>query len=650
MRRFLSNTSVKTKLLSAFGFTLLLIAITSLSSYSAFNELFERSENVRAASKINNLFDEARFNEKNFFLRNDPGYVENAMTAIESASALAEQAQKTLESPKQKDDMASIQDNLSEYRTAFQRMTEQRAQNTTAQDSMETSARQAVESFVQLEQFFRTRAQEQFRAGLEAEARESLRLVRRASELAREMLDARRIEKNYVISQSPEDATALRQRIETVKEGASELAGLADTESAQSRIAELGNALGSYEERFSAVTQGVSNINQDEARVTELARETRKQVDSALAEERNLMSKTRDNALLILFSATLIAFVVGTGCALLITRAIVRPLEQLVAHAGKVADGDLTDNIHTDRKDDLGRLMMAMQVMTENLRHMVQEVSDGISQVASSAEELSAVTEQTSAGATQQRDETDQVATAMNEMTATIQEVAKNAEAAANAASESDTKAKEGYDVVSTAMHKIETLSQDVDQSAGLIAKLQDDSANIGTILDVIREIAEQTNLLALNAAIEAARAGEQGRGFAVVADEVRSLAQRTHQSTGEIENLVNALQKGANDAVESMHSNRESAESSVQVSRTAGESLSSIADAVSTIQSMNQQIATAVEEQTSVAEDISENVVNIREVTDQNATANNQIAVSSNDLAQLGSDLKRVSERFRVS
>lgn len=650
MRRFLSNTSVKTKLLAAFGFTLLLIAITSLSSYSAFNDLFERSENVRAASKINNLFDEARFNEKNFFLRNDPRYVENAMTAIESARALAGQAEKTLESPKQKDDMASIQDNLSEYRTAFRRMTEQSAQNTTAQDSMETSARQAVESFVQLEQFFQTRAQEQFRAGLEAEARESLRLVRRASELAREMLDARRIEKNYVISQSPEDATALRQRIETVKEGASELAGLADTESAQSRIAELGNALGSYEERFSAVTQGVSNINQDEARVTELARETRKQVDSALAEERNLMSKTRDNALLILFSATLIAFVVGTGCALLITRAIVRPLEQLVAHAGKVADGDLTDNIHTDRKDDLGRLMMAMQVMTENLRHMVQEVSDGISQVASSAEELSAVTEQTSAGATQQRDETDQVATAMNEMTATIQEVAKNAEAAANAASESDTKAKEGYDVVSTAMHKIETLSQDVDQSAGLIAKLRDDSANIGTILDVIREIAEQTNLLALNAAIEAARAGEQGRGFAVVADEVRSLAQRTHQSTGEIENLVNALQKGADDAVESMHSNRESAESSVQVSRMAGESLSNIADAVSTIQSMNQQIATAVEEQTSVAEDISENVVNIREVTDQNATANNQIAVSSNDLAQLGSDLKRVSERFRVS
>jgi len=199
-------------------------------------------------------------------------------------------------------------------------------------------------------------------------------------------------------------------------------------------------------------------------------------------------------------------------------------------------------------------------------------------------------------------------------------------------------------------MAKIETLTEDINSSAKLISKLRDDSANIGTVLDVIRSIAEQTNLLALNAAIEAARAGEQGRGFAVVADEVRALALRTHESTGEIETLVQTLQQGANEAVESMHGNSESAESAVRVTRSAGEALSSIAGSVSTIQAMNQQIATAVEEQTSVAEDISQSVVNIREVTDQTATANSQIAISSNDLARLGSDLQRVSERFKVS
>ncbi|KMQ73086.1 methyl-accepting chemotaxis protein [Marinobacter subterrani] len=649
MRNFLLNSSVKVKLLAAFGFTLLLIAGTALSSYSAFNDLFEGNKNIKAVSEINSLVDAARFNEKNFFLRNEPRYVEGAIAAIESASALAEQEQKILQNPEQKDAMAVIRKDLGEYRAAFQRIVEQRAQKAAAEKSMEASARQAVESFIQLEQFFQARAQEQFRAGREADARESLRLVRRSGELARQMLDARRIEKNYVIAEDPADATALIQRIEAIKEGASELARLADTDAAKARIGELDKALGSYEGLFSALTENVATMNQNEARVVELAREAQEKAKSALGFEQERMSKTRDDALLILFGATLVALVFGTGSALLITRSIVRPLEQLVDHAGKVADGDLSNNIHTDRKDDLGRLMMAMQVMTENLRHMVKEVSDGIAQIASSAEELSSVTEQTSAGAAQQRDQTDQVATAMNEMTATIQEVAKNAEAAASAASESDTKANDGHNVVTTAIHGIETLSTEINQSAELISKLRDDSANIGTILDVIRDIAEQTNLLALNAAIEAARAGEQGRGFAVVADEVRGLAQRTHQSTGEIENLVNALQQGAKDAVESMHNNIKSAESSVQVSRTAGEALSSIAESVSTIQSMNHQIATAVEEQTSVAEEISENVVSIREVTDQNATANDQIAISSNDLAQLGSDLKRVAERFKV-
>ncbi|WP_322001978.1 methyl-accepting chemotaxis protein [Marinobacter alexandrii] len=649
MQNFLSNTSVKFKLLLAFGFIILLIAGTALSSYSAFQDLFDRNDKVRTVSKINNRIDEARFNEKNFFLRGQPRYVDGTNQAIDEASAIAKAAQARLESPEQKTAMASIQKDLAEYRDAFQRMVAQKADSEAALDSMEVRAREAVDGFVQLEQFFQSRSQQQLRAGQELEARETQLMVRRSGELAREMLDARRIEKNYVLSESPQDSAALTERLSAIKEGTAELADYAVTSSAQSRIAKLEAALGSYETTLFALTRSVESMTQDEAHVTELARNAREQAEAALASERSLMTKTRDSALLILIGATVVAVVVGTGSALLITRSIVRPLEQLVAHASKIADGDLSQDISTNRKDDLGRLMMAMQVMTENLRHMVKEVSDGISQIASSAEELSAVTEQTRAGATQQRDQTDQVATAMNEMTATIQEVAQNAEAAAHSASDSDARAKEGYRVVSTAMSKVETLSQDINGTAGQISKLRDDSADIGSILDVIRDIAEQTNLLALNAAIEAARAGEQGRGFAVVADEVRALARRTHDSTGEIETLVKNLQQGAYEAVESMHGNSESAESSVHTSRTAGEALSSIADSAATIQSMNQQIATAVEEQTSVAEDISENIVSIREVTEQNATANNQIAISSNDLAQLGSDLKRVSGRFKV-
>ncbi len=649
MPNLLSNTSIKIKLLSAFGFLVLLIAGTALSSYSAFQELIDGNDKVRTVSKINNRIDEARFNEKNFFLRGQASYVDGTIKAIEKASAIAKAAQARLKDPDQKTAMANIQTDLEEYRDAFQRMVAQQADSESALDLMETRARKAVDGFVQLEEFFQNLAQQQLKSGQDLEARETQLMIRRSGELAREMLDARRIEKNYVLSKSTEDSAALNDRLSAIRKGTQELADYAVTSSGQDRIAELTSALGSYETTLSALTRNLVSMAQDEARVTELAKDARQQAEAALASERSLMSKTRDTALLILFCATVVAMVVGTGSALLITRSIVRPLEQLVAHAGKVADGDLSEDITTHRKDDLGRLMMAMQVMTENLRHLVKEVSDGISQIASSAEELSAVTEQTSAGAKQQRDQTDQVATAMNEMTATIQEVAHNAEAAAHSASDSDARAQEGYSVVSTAMSKIETLSHNIDDTAKQISKLRDDSANIGTILDVIRDIAEQTNLLALNAAIEAARAGEQGRGFSVVAEEVRALAKRTQDSTGEIENLVNNLQQGAYQAVESMHSNSESAESSVHTSRTAGEALSSIADSATTIQSMNQQIATAVEEQTSVSEDISETIVSIREITEQNATANDQIAVSSNDLAHLGSDLKRISDRFKV-
>ncbi|XKH01252.1 methyl-accepting chemotaxis protein [Marinobacter nauticus] len=546
--------------------------------------------------------------------------------------------------------MGSIQENLDKYQSAFQSTMEERATTRQAVDSMEVSAREAVELFVEFEQFQQRRALEQLENGEEANAQETFVLARRAGTLAREMLDARRLEKNFLISESPADADSLQARIGELDTGISELKGSVATNAGQEFISRIEKAVGDYASQFDGLALNVNRLNELESSLTATARSAMDRAEEAYEGEQSLMLQAREQTSQILIIVTALALAIGIGAALLITRAIITPLNQLVDHASKVADGDLRQNISTDRKDELGRLMMAMQVMTENLRHTIKEVSDGVSQIASASEELSAVTEQTSTGANQQRDETDQVATAMNEMTATVQEVAKNAASAATSASESDQQSKEGHRVVTSAMAQIEALSTDVDQSADLIAKLQEDSTNIGNILDVISSIAEQTNLLALNAAIEAARAGEQGRGFAVVADEVRALAKRTQDSTGEIETLVNTLQQGSKEAAESMRHNSDSAESAVGVARQAAESLDSIAASVSSIQGMNQQIATAVEEQTSVAEDISEGVVNIREVTDQSATANNQIAVSSSDLARLGGDLQRTVEKFRHS
>ncbi|WP_371922334.1 methyl-accepting chemotaxis protein [Pseudomonas sp. DG56-2] len=237
----------------------------------------------------------------------------------------------------------------------------------------------------------------------------------------------------------------------------------------------------------------------------------------------------------------------------------------------------------------------------------------------------------------------------MHEMAATVQEVARNAEHASSAATDADAQARAGDQVVAEAIGQIERLAEEVRRSTEAMGQLQQESQKIGSVMDVIKSVAEQTNLLALNAAIEAARAGEAGRGFAVVADEVRGLAQRTQKSTEEIEELVAGLQSGTQQVANVMHGSRNLTESSVELTRKAGASLESITRTVSSIQSMNQQIAAAAEQQSAVAEQISRSILNVRDVSEQTAAASDETAASSVELARLGNQLQTLVSHFRV-
>ncbi|WP_442965260.1 methyl-accepting chemotaxis protein [Pseudomonas sp. FIP_A4] len=234
-------------------------------------------------------------------------------------------------------------------------------------------------------------------------------------------------------------------------------------------------------------------------------------------------------------------------------------------------------------------------------------------------------------------------------MSATVQEVARNAEQAAQAATDADSEAREGDRVVTEVVSQIERMAEAVERSTQAMTALQQESDKIGSVMTVIRAVAEQTNLLALNAAIEAARAGEAGRGFAVVADEVRGLAQRTQKSTEEIEGLVAALQNGTQEVATILHTSRDLTDSGVELARRAGASLGSITRTVSNIQAMNQQIAAAAEEQSAVAEEISRSVVNVRDVSEQTAAASQETAASSTELARLGGQLQTMVSRFRL-
>ena len=345
-----------------------------------------------------------------------------------------------------------------------------------------------------------------------------------------------------------------------------------------------------------------------------------------------------------------IAIALGLLVAALVARGIVRPIRVAVDAMRDIAagEGDLTRRLEERGRNEVAELGQAFNQFAEKERRLDSEVAGSTSQVAAAAEEMSAITDEFNRDVAQQRHEIEQVATAMNEMTATVQDVARNAAQAAASAQAADREAQQGQQVVHETVSSIESVSVEVEHTASAIQRLEADSQSISAVLEVIRGVAEQTNLLALNAAIEAARAGEQGRGFAVVADEVRTLASRTQQSTLEIQQVIEQLQSGARNAAEVMHRGRAQVDSSVLQAQQAGSSLTSITSAVASISDMNVQIASAAEQQSAVSDEISQNVVNINQVADRVTESASQTAQASSQLAHLAAGLQTLVGQFK--
>ncbi|KPB63070.1 chemotaxis protein [Pseudomonas amygdali pv. myricae] len=640
MSSWFANISVNMKLALGFGLVLVFTAILALTGWTSMSGLINRSNWMSDITSLNSQLTKLRVTRLQYMVADgDEKVAETVQVSLDGFKNYQQKLLTSFKSPENVKMLEQLGVVIADYQKSLNSMRGGYKASIVARDELSTNAGKSIDVFELLQ------AEVKKMDPADANRFEQYQIVTDAKENLRL---ARYEVRGYTTNPTAEtEQTAVAMLDSAIKDLDTLKTTFSGTQADQ--LKQLETSLAAYRKALQSFKAATADIAQARKEMTVQGQDIVKISEAMYQLQLDRRDQESAQARTTQITCTLLAIILGMIAAVIITRQITRPLQETLAVVDRIASGDLTQTLAVTRRDELGVLQQGIQRMGSTLRELIGGIRDSVVQIASAAEELSAVTEQTSAGVNSQKVETDQVATAMHEMSATVAEVARNAEQASQAASNADREARDGDKVVGEAIVQIERLANEVGRSADAMNQLEQESDKIGKVMDVIKAVAEQTNLLALNAAIEAARAGEAGRGFAVVADEVRGLAQRTQQSTVEIETLVAALQSGTRQVSSIMLSSRELTVSSVQLSRQAGTSLGSITQTVSNIQAMNQQIAAAAEEQSAVAEEISRSIVNVRDVSEQTASASEETAASSVELARLGGQLQTMVSHFRI-
>ncbi|MBU2238504.1 MAG: methyl-accepting chemotaxis protein [Gammaproteobacteria bacterium] len=632
MKKFLENRLIGTKLGLGFGSVLILALIVGMVGISGVNTLLSRADKVRLSNDLDDTVVEMQRARELYVTSGSAKDKDELLRRTEVLADFLKEGKNLYNGSDVRELVKQTEQNLLEYKKALTNLTDAR-KNWEAIDDNATKLRRNI--FNQYDQTIQQLRQQN-----------DIENMNTALDVANSWYALTSEINDYVIKKENIPTELVTTRFQAIINQTKSLQLSNDLQDKKQTILSL---LNGYEELGKSNPTVNAELIRAQKNLMALSADMNDKIDSITLLQEQKSKEDGDQVSTLLITVTAIAILMGIFFAMLIRHMIIKPMNEVMTAVEKISDGDLTQILNTDRKDELGQLYNNIGVMSRTLNKLISEVITGVLNLSSTSEQLEAISKQGQTMMQSQKDETDQVATAINEMSSTVSEVARNAETAAEATTKTDNIVNQGNLKVSDTAKSIESLASDLTVTSKAMEQLKIRTDNVGNVLEVIKAVAEQTNLLALNAAIEAARAGEAGRGFAVVADEVRGLASRTQSSAKEIEDLIVELQNGAQESLDKMLKSRDLSTKNAEQAKEVLALFANISEQVGYVQDMNNQIATAAEEQSQVSDEINRSVENVRQLADRTTEGSIESVAAVSNLRALSHQLKSLTDRFKI-
>ncbi|MBU2321147.1 MAG: methyl-accepting chemotaxis protein [Gammaproteobacteria bacterium] len=632
MKKFLENRLIGTKLGLGFGSVLILALIVGIVGISGVNTLLSRADKVRLSNDLDDTVVEMQRARELYVTSGSAKDKDELLRRTEVLADFLKEGKNLYNGSDVRELVKLTEQNLLEYKKALTNLTDAR-KNWEAIDDNATKLRRNI--FNQYDQTIQQLRQQN-----------DIENMNTALDVANSWYALTSEINDYVIKKENIPTELVTTRFQAIINQTKSLQLSNDLQDKKQTILSL---LNGYEELGKSNPTVNAELIRAQKNLMALSADMNDKIDSITLLQEQKSKEDGDQVSTLLITVTAIAILMGIFFAMLIRHMIIKPMNEVMTAVEKISDGDLTQILNTDRKDELGQLYNNIGVMSRTLNKLISEVITGVLNLSSTSEQLEAISKQGQTMMQSQKDETDQVATAINEMSSTVSEVARNAETAAEATTKTDNIVNQGNLKVSDTAKSIESLASDLTVTSKAMEQLKIRTDNVGNVLEVIKAVAEQTNLLALNAAIEAARAGEAGRGFAVVADEVRGLASRTQSSAKEIEDLIVELQNGAQESLDKMLKSRDLSTKNAEQAKEVLALFANISEQVGYVQDMNNQIATAAEEQSQVSDEINRSVENVRQLADRTTEGSIESVAAVSNLRALSHQLKSLTDRFKI-